>query len=95
MTENEILWKRKFEKLKFKIIDLAERVECRDNDFCPPTERAFVQANRVYVSFDFEVTSNKKFADDNWGEGNYDVYDLNRELSPFDDENVVTTSATT
>lgn len=82
----EMIWKKRFDKLKSEVTTLAEKAEMEVGPFeCPP-ERAFMQSRRIFVNFDYHVVDSEEYAKDNWGEGNYDVYDLNKTLSPFDQE---------
>ena len=89
MNKEEIVWKRKFEILKSKIQELHEKVDWKTPPFEVSTKRAFVQANRIYVNFDYDVTDNLDYALENWGESHFDVFDLNYELSPKHPENKI------
>lgn len=80
----EPIWKQKYERLVARITDIE--LEVREEPY-EHTKRAFIQANRMYVSFNLDCVDSKEKADELWGEGNYDVFDLNKELSPEDPEN--------
>lgn len=71
----EIRWKRKFDKLKYAIENLndelnLDRFEQSNEPFC-------VASDLIYVSFDYEiVTTTEKIAIKHFGENNYDIYRL-------------------
>lgn len=85
MNEENNIWHKRFQHLRMKLLDLNEEVEWKFNEFAVSTKRELAQAKRLYVNFDLETCDNKKYANENWGEGNYDVYDLNETLSPKDE----------
>jgi len=86
MGSENTYWKNKFDELRRAIANLGEELERRRHPAPPPRGRELIQSRRLYINFVQEICDSKEYADDNWGEGNYDVYDLNKELSPFDQE---------
>lgn len=85
VNKQEMIWKQKYERLVSRLQDIE--IEVRNEAYEVAPSRAFVQANRMYVSFHLDAVDSKEKADELWGEGNYDVFDLNKDLSPEDPEN--------
>lgn len=85
MKYSEALWKQRYELLVSHLKDVE--VECRDKGFDVCERRAWDPPRRIYVSFCLDVCDSEDHAISEYGEGNYDVYDLVR-ASPKDIEDV-------
>lgn len=79
-------FKAKYTELVSQLAGFAEHVEMEKRKKKPITKRDLIQSRRIYVNFEYDICDSKDYADDHWGKGNYDVYALNKELSPIDEE---------
>lgn len=76
MSKDGALWKQRYERLKQFIEDA--HIEIENSDLEVSTTRAWDPPQILYVSFSYEVCDNEEHARETFGEGNYDVYRLER-----------------
>src|SRR5574343_874635 len=70
------LWKRRYEDLKQFMADAEHEIS--KMQFEKTEERAWDPPDTIYVSFAFDVCDSEEHAIENFGEGNYDVYRLEK-----------------
>ena len=83
MNEENMIWKNRYEILKARISDIE--IETRQERLPKETERAWKIADRIFVSFLHDVCDSEESAIKIFGEGNYDVYRLEKAADKADD----------
>lgn len=80
MNKENILWKRKFECLVARLDDIKIEVDRAtfENAHC----RVWEVMETIYVSFELDICDSEERAIEFFGEGNYDVYKLERKGNP-------------
>ena len=71
---DEAVWKARYEALKQFMAD-AEH-EIRDEKISAPDSRAWDPPEEIFVSFAFDVCSDREHALKHFGANNFDVYQL-------------------
>lgn len=78
-SKDEAMWKQRFERLAQAMDDLKYTIANEGFERCE--SRAWEPMDQVFVSFGLDVCDSEDKAIELYGEGNYDVYRLER-LAP-------------
>jgi|WetSurSiteA1Bulk_404760.scaffolds.fasta_scaffold568032_1 hypothetical protein len=69
----EVYWKNKYDNLRLSLINLAEGEHTKIDD-APIPDEPISSSDVLYISNDWQVTDNEKFAKDVFGWGKYMVF---------------------
>ncbi len=78
-SEVESLWKHRYERLVALMQDME--IESRNSILENEHARAFEVSPKIYMSFCLDVVFSEEKAISLWGDGNYDVYAIEREAT--------------